>query len=94
MSMRKIRVPLVFLATFASLPPCGADDSARCYGIRDPDRRQACLAETRDAKSHCYAIKDTDRRHLCLAQTTGERSRCYNIRDRDLRASCLAGMGW
>lgn len=80
----------------ASMIPSAAvaDDSSRCYAIRDPDRRIACLAETRDAKSYCYSIKDTDRRNICLAKTTGERSRCYSIRDKDLRASCLAGMGW
>ena len=69
-----------------------ATDPSRCYAIREPDLRNACLAETRDSKGTCYAIKDPDRRQLCLAQTTGQKSNCYNVRDKDRKAACLAGM--
>jgi len=69
-----------------------ADDSSRCYSIRDSDLRQACLAETRNNKGTCYAISDPDRRQLCIAQTTGQKSSCYNVRDKDKKAACLAGM--
>lgn len=92
--MTKIRTAMMLLAVLSSAPPIRADDVARCYNIRDSDRRNACLAEKRGSRSYCYSIKDSDRRNLCVAQTSGERSRCYNIRDMDLRASCLAGMGW
>lgn len=69
-----------------------ADDSGRCYSIKNPDLRAACLAETRKSSSRCYSIRNADRRRLCLAQTTGQKSRCYGIRDNDLRNACLAGM--
>jgi hypothetical protein len=69
-----------------------ADDSARCYAIRDPDLRNACLAVTRDGMSRCYSIQDVDARQICLARLSGDRSRCYSVRDEDLRAACLAGM--
>jgi len=83
---------LFLLATLWSIEPCGADDSARCYSIRNPDLRAACLAQTRNSASQCYSIRDPDRRQLCLAQTTGNKSRCYGIRNADLRNACLAGM--
>ena len=92
--MSKTSLVIFLFTAMGNLQPSWADDSARCYNIRDPDRRNACLAETRDARSYCYSVKDADRRQLCLAQATGEHSRCYNIRDKDLRSSCLAGMGW
>ncbi len=92
--MTQQNIALILVLFSMSAPAVFADDSARCYAIRDADRRNACLAETRDANSYCYAIKDADRRNICLAETTGERSRCYAIQDKDLRASCLAGMGW
>lgn len=92
--MNKPNTTIIVMLVSLSAPAAAADDLSRCYAIRDADRRNACLAETRDAKNYCYSIKDADRRNICLAQTTGERSRCYSIRDKDLRASCLAGMGW
>ena len=92
--MNKTLMAIFLLAACWNMPQAWADDSVRCYSIRDADWRNACLAETRDSKSRCYSIKDADRKQLCLAQITGERSRCYSIRDHDLRASCLAGMGW
>ncbi|QJD28652.1 hypothetical protein [Methylococcus geothermalis] len=92
--MTKQHAAIILILASMFPTPSVADDSARCYAIRDADRRNACLAETRDAKSYCYSIKDADRRNICLAETTGERSRCYSIRDKDVRASCLAGMGW
>lgn len=92
--MNKCTATIIVMLVAWGTRAAPADDAARCYAIRDSDRRNACLAETRDAKNYCYSIKDADRRNICLAQTTGERSRCYSIRDKDLRASCLAGMGW
>ena len=85
--------PLFLLTGLALSPAQGSTDPSRCYAIRDPDLRNACLAETRDSKGQCYAIKDHDRRQLCLAQTTGQNSTCYNVRDKDRRAACLAGRG-
>jgi len=84
----------IFLALgFCNTPQAWADESSRCFSIRDSDLRNACLASTRGSKSRCYSIKDADRKWLCLAQVIGERSRCYSVHDHDLRTFCLAGMG-
>lgn len=91
--MYRISVTCLFLLAASAMSPAqAATDPSRCYAIREPDLRNACLAETRDNKGTCYAIKDPDRRQLCLAQTTGQKSTCYNVRDKDRKAACLAGM--
>lgn len=91
--MTRLSITCMFLLAANELPPVqAATDPSRCYAIRGPDLRNACLAETRDNKGTCYAIKDPDRRQLCLAQTTGQRATCYTVRDKNQRAACLAGM--
>lgn len=73
--MTRIVITCIFLLAANGLSPAqAATDPSRCYAIRDPDLRNACLAETRDNKGQCYAIRDHDRRQLCLAQTTGQKS--------------------
>lgn len=92
-TMTRTVVTYIFLLAANGLSPVqAANDPSRCYAIREPDLRNACLAETRDSKGQCYAIRDPDRRQLCLAQTTSQKSICYNVRDKDRRAACLAGM--
>lgn len=74
--------------------PAEAADPGRCAAIRDPDRRQACMAETQRQPSRCGTVRDPDSRHICQAQASSNRSRCASIRNADRRQACQAGMGW
>jgi hypothetical protein len=38
---------------------------ADCLAVRDYDRRQACLAEQRQAPEGCTSIKSNDAREVC-----------------------------
>ena len=67
-----------------------AQDTSRCYSIRDNDRKNMCLALARRDASACYSIRDNDDKNLCLAQVRGQRSNCYSIRDNDQKNQCLA----
>lgn len=79
------------LATLLVLPaPAAAQDTSRCYSIRDNDRKNMCLALARRDASTCYSIRDNDDKNLCLAQVRGQRSTCYSIRDNDQKNQCLA----
>ncbi|MFO0120825.1 MAG: hypothetical protein ACK51Y_04425 [Burkholderiales bacterium] len=79
------------LATLLLIPgPAPAQDTSRCYSIRDNDRKNMCLALARRDASACYSIRDNDDKNMCLAQVRGQRSNCYSIRDNDQKNQCLA----
>ena len=65
-------------------------DSSQCYGIKNADLKNNCLATTRYDKSRCYSIKDSDLKNSCLAQAGSDKSRCYSIKNKDKKQQCLA----
>lgn len=67
-------------------PVCASE----CYSIKEPDRKNYCLAVTTDKPSYCYAIKSPDAKNACLAEVKHKRSYCYSIKATDLRNQCLA----
>ena len=56
-----VRTPtrLVAMALFLPLLPTHASD---CYSIKDPDQRNACLAESTGKPSYCYSVRDPNDR--------------------------------
>jgi hypothetical protein len=38
---------------------------ADCLGVRDYDKRQACIAEQRQEPAGCIGLRDSDARELC-----------------------------
>ena len=63
---------------------------ANCYSISDQDKRNFCLAKTKQQSSYCYSIRESDSRNMCLAQVKSTRSYCYSIRNSDNKNECLA----
>jgi len=46
---------------------CSKAAGENCYSIRDADKRNACIAETRQP-SACSSIRDSDARAYCQAR--------------------------
>ena len=74
------------LATLAVMTAHAADGHA----LKEPDRRNHCLAEASGQPSRCYCIRDADERKRCLATTEGASPRGYTIANPDGRNRCLA----
>lgn len=43
------------------------DTYANCYSISDQDKRNFCLAKTKQQSSYCYSIRNNDNKNECLA---------------------------
>ena len=78
----KILLPLGLLFTSLAY--------ADCYSISDQDKRNFCLAKSKQQSSYCYSVRESDSRNMCLAQVKNTRSYCYSIRNSDNKNECLA----
>ena len=67
----------------------GANTSA-CFSIKDPDRKNVCLAMSKRQNSHCYSVKEPDAKNMCLANVMQQQSHCYSIKVHDMKQQCLA----
>ena len=75
---------LLLISLFFSLTA-----NANCYSIDDQDKRNFCLAKTKQQSSYCYSIRESDSRNMCLAQVKNTRSYCYSIRNSDEKTNAL-----
>lgn len=89
-----MRTSLYLALAMLVIADAAGTTQTQCAAIRDPDRRNACLAETNRSPINCFAVRDADSRQMCLARGTGDRARCGAIRDADRRQACFAGMRW
>lgn len=81
---------LLVLTGIALTPAVGHANPSNCYSIQNYDRKNFCLATTRDQRSYCYSIGESDTKNYCLAQVGNQRSYCYSIRSLDTKNQCLA----
>ena len=65
-------------------------NSSNCYSIQNQDKKNYCLATSKNEKSYCYSIHENDTKNMCLAQLSNQRSYCYSIRSSDAKNQCLA----
>jgi hypothetical protein len=64
---------VLFLVLFAAKPV----QASACYGMRDMDRRLACLAEERRSPDGCTSIRSNDDRIRCR-QRAGQPGLSHN----------------
>jgi hypothetical protein len=56
----------IVLSSLFSLGLVWANTPA-CFSIRDPDRKNVCLAMSSRQNSYCFSVKDADTKNMCLA---------------------------
>jgi hypothetical protein len=61
-----------------------------CFSIRDPDRKNVCLAMSTRQNSYCFSVKDADTKNMCLANVMQQKSYCFSIKLHDMKQQCLA----
>jgi uncharacterized protein involved in tellurium resistance len=61
-----------------------------CFSIKDPDRKNVCLAMSKRQNSYCYSVKESDTKNMCLANVMQQQSYCYSIKMHDMKQQCLA----
>ena len=83
-----MKIAIVLLSMF-SLGFVWANTQA-CFSIRDPDRKNVCLAMSSRQNSYCFSVKDADTKNMCLANVMKEKSYCYSIKLHDMKQQCLA----
>lgn len=64
-------------------------DASTCNSIKDPDKKNHCLALAKDQVSYCYSIRESDLKNFCQAQVKEQKSYCYSIKSGDTKNQCL-----
>jgi hypothetical protein len=80
---------IALLIWFALGTSCAFADASNCYSINNPDRKNYCLAMSKNQDSYCYSIRESDIKNMCLAQVKNQKSYCYSITSNDTKNQCL-----
>lgn len=64
--------------------------NAYCWQIKNNDRRNFCLAISKNEANYCWQIRDNGWEKYCLALVEKEKSYCWQTGDDDITYECLA----
>jgi hypothetical protein len=82
----KIAITLLFLSMAQALWA----NTPACFAIKEPDRKNVCLAMSTQRNSYCFSVKDPDTQNMCLANVMKKQSYCFSIKMNDMKQQCLA----